>query len=55
MAMLTVIADTETRLRALGIAPGIRVALHMPNSAAMAVTVVVFRTTSPRHFAFQMR
>lgn len=38
--MLQFVTDTEARLRELGIRPGMRVALHLPNSAAMVVTVV---------------
>ena len=38
--MLNVVTDTETRLRGLGVLPGMRVAFHVPNSAAMVVTML---------------
>ncbi|MCP4456031.1 MAG: o-succinylbenzoate--CoA ligase [Planctomycetes bacterium] len=38
--MLSRVVATEKKLRKLGVLPGMRVAFHVPNSAAMVVTVV---------------
>lgn len=38
--MLTVVTDTEARLRRLGVLPGMRVAFHVPNSVALVAAVV---------------
>jgi len=38
--VLKVVFDTEARLRSLGVAPGMRVALSLNQGAAMAVTIV---------------
>jgi O-succinylbenzoic acid--CoA ligase len=40
ISVLNVVTDTEARLRRLGVLPGMRVAFHVPNSAALVVAVV---------------